>query len=98
MDKSLAQQLREEFDLAAPVATWVVITHLFVLACPLALICAVDAYASLLPAEMASATLVKLACAVYIGATAFEVTQNSADRWYRPRRRKAWPTVSSIPY
>jgi hypothetical protein len=56
--------------------------HFFVLASPLALIWSVDAYGSLLPNAIAHPTLVKLACAVYIGATAFEVAQNSADRWY----------------
>jgi hypothetical protein len=82
MDTSFAQQLREEFDLPVPTAVWVVITHFFVLACPLALIWAVDAYGDLLAQPLANATLIKLASAVYIGATAFEVAQNSADRWY----------------
>ena len=80
--KSFAQQLREEFDLPVPIAIWVVLTHFFVLACPLAVIWAIDVYAELLPVPLANATLVKIASAVYIGATAFEVAQNSADRWY----------------
>jgi len=79
---SFAQQLRDEFDLPTPIAIWVVITHIFVLLCPLLLIWAVDIYAGLLPQALANATLVQLASAVYIGATAFEVAQNSADRWY----------------
>lgn len=82
MNSSFAQQLREEFDIPTPIAVWVVLTHIFVLACPLALIWAVDKYASLLPQALDNATLVQLASAVYIGATAFEVAQNSADRWY----------------
>jgi hypothetical protein len=82
MDLSFERQLREEFDLPAPVAIWVVITHFFVLACPLVLIWAIDAYGSQLRLSLANATLVQLASAVYIGATAFEVAQNSADRWY----------------
>lgn len=82
MNTPFAQQLREEFDLPTPIAIWVVITHVFVLSCPLALIWAVDKYAGLLPQSLANATLVQLASAVYIGATAFEVAQNSADRWY----------------
>ena len=82
MNTSFAQQLREEFDLPTPIAIWVVVTHIFVLACPLVLIWAIDKYASLLPQALSNATLVQLASAVYIGATAFEVAQNSADRWY----------------
>jgi hypothetical protein len=82
MQKTLAEQLREEFDLAAPVATWVVLTHIFVLATPLALMWAVFEYSAQMPTPMASPALVLIAAAVYIGATAFEVAQNSADRWY----------------
>ena len=80
MEKTFAQQLREEFDLSAPLAAWVVFTHFFVLACPLVLIWAVYAYGRELP--ITSAVMVLVATAVYIGATAFEVAQNSADRWY----------------
>ena len=82
MNTSFAQQLREEFDLPTPIAVWVVVTHIFVLSCPLVLIWAIDKYSSLLPQSLSNATLVQLASAVYIGATAFEVAQNSADRWY----------------
>ena len=82
MATSFRQQLKEEFDLPAPIAVWIVITHIFVLACPLTLIWAIDVYGNLLPRPLAYPTLIKLASAVYIGATAFEVAQNSADRWY----------------
>jgi len=82
VNTSFSQQLREEFDLPTPIAIWVVVTHIFVLSCPLVLIWAIDKYAGLLPQPLANATLVQLASAVYIGATAFEVAQNSADRWY----------------
>ncbi len=80
MEKSFARQLREEFDLPTPIAVWVVITHIFVLACPLALIWAIYAYGWQLP--LANPVLVQFASAVYIAATAFETAQNSADRWY----------------
>jgi hypothetical protein len=82
MNELFKQQLREEFDLSVPMATWIVFTHIFVLACPLALIWAVATYSDLLPEPFANSILVQLASAVYIGATAFEVAQNSADRWY----------------
>ena len=82
MEKPFAQQLREEFDLTPPMAAWIVITHFFVLACPLVLMWAVNVYGGLLAQPFASPILVQLASAVYIGATAFEVAQNSADRWY----------------
>jgi hypothetical protein len=82
MSESFRQQLQQEFDIPAPVAAWVLLTHFFVLACPLALIWAVDVYASQLPTAIAHPTLIKIAAAIYIGATAFEVAQNSADRWY----------------
>jgi len=82
MNTNFRQQLREEFDLTPPMATWIVATHIFVLACPLALIWAVENFAASLPQAFAYPTLVSLASAVYIGATAFEVAQNSADRWY----------------
>jgi hypothetical protein len=82
MSEAFRDQLRQEFDLPAPIAIWVVLTHFFVLACPLAVIWAVDVYSSMLPNAIAHPTLIKLASAIYIGATAFEVAQNSADRWY----------------
>jgi len=82
MNLSFKQQLRQEFDLTAPMATWIVITHIFVLACPLALMWAVGAYGDSLSGLFAYPILVQLASAVYIGSTAFEVAQNSADRWY----------------
>lgn len=82
MNEVLAQQLRKEFDLTPSMATWIVLTHFFVLACPLAFIWAVNAYGNQLPTPLANPTLVLIASAVYIGATAFEVAQNSADRWY----------------
>lgn len=82
MTTDFKQQLREEFDLTPAMATWIVVTHIFVLACPLALIWAVADYGSLLPTPFAHPTLILIASAVYIGATAFEVAQNSADRWY----------------
>jgi len=82
MTTDFQQQLRQEFDLSPAMAVWVVITHVFVLACPLALIWAVVDYAPLLPRPFAHPLLIIVASAVYIGATAFEVAQNSADRWY----------------
>jgi hypothetical protein len=82
MDLSFEQQLRQEFDLTGRMAAWIVVTHFFVLGCPLILIWAVSGYGDLLPQSLANATLVQLASAIYIGATAFEVAQNSADRWY----------------
>jgi len=82
MNEVTGQQLREEFDLAAPMAAWIVITHIFVLACPLVLMWAVAAHGDSLSGLIAYPILVQLASAVYIGSTAFEVAQNSADRWY----------------
>jgi hypothetical protein len=82
MNPSFKQQLRQEFDLTAPMATWIVITHFFVLACPLALMWAVGTYGDSLSGLFAYPILVQLASAIYIGSTAFEVAQNSADRWY----------------
>jgi len=82
MNEVTRQQLREEFDLTAPMATWIVITHIFVLACPLVLMWAVAAHGDSLSGLFAYPILVQLASAVYIGSTAFEVAQNSADRWY----------------
>jgi len=82
MNSEFSQQLREEFDLTPSMATWIVLTHVFVLACPLALIWAVEKYGDLLPTPFVYPTLILIASAVYIGATSFEVAQNSADRWY----------------
>jgi hypothetical protein len=82
MNTEFRQQLRQEFDLTPSMATWVVVTHLFVLACPLALIWAVADYGSAIPTPFAHPILIMMASAIYIGATAFEVAQNSADRWY----------------
>lgn len=82
MNSSFRQALRSEFEIPMGVATWVLAAHLCVLATPLALIWAVDAYAAQLTAAIAHPTLIKVASAIYIGAIAFEVAQNSADRWY----------------
>jgi hypothetical protein len=82
MEKTLAQRLREEFDLTGPMAAWIVFTHIFVLGSPLALIWAVYRYGDLLPNPMPYPVMILVATAIYIGATAFEVAQNSADRWY----------------
>jgi len=76
------QQLRQEIDLPGPVALWVLLTHAFVLLSPLTLIWAVDAYGGQLVTPLAHPTLIQLASAIYIGAIAFELAQNSADRWY----------------
>jgi len=59
MNESFKQQLREEFDLSAPMAAWIVFTHIFVLACPLALMWAVAMYSDLLPEPFANSILVR---------------------------------------
>ena len=82
MAKTFAVQLREEFDLPAGLATWVAVTHVWVQATPLVMIWAIIACADALPTPFASVTLAVIASAVYMAATAFEVAQNSADRWY----------------
>ena len=82
MKPNFRQLLREEFDLTVPMATWIVVTHVFVLACPLALIWAVSGYPDAAMTMFASPMLMQVAAAVYIASTAFEVAQNSADRWY----------------
>lgn len=82
MSTAFRQQLLEEFDVPASLAVWLVLTHIWVLASPLALIWAVDAYSDQLTRPFANPTLIMLASAVYIGATAFEVAQNTVDRWY----------------
>jgi hypothetical protein len=82
MNEVTRQQLREEFDLSFPMASWIVFTHIFVLASPLVLMWAVHTYGESLSGVFAYPVLVQFASAIYIGATAFEVAQNSADRWY----------------
>lgn len=82
MEKTFTRQLREEFDVPGGIAVWLIVSHLWVLATPLALIWAIDAYADSLPTALANPMLVIMASAIYIGSTAFEVAQNSADRWY----------------
>ena len=82
MNEAIATQLRREFDLPAGVAVWIVSTHVFVLATPLVLLWATYEYADQLARPMASPAMVLVATAIYIAATAFEVAQNSADRWY----------------
>ena len=82
MSANFRQDLWQEFEIPAGVATWVLFAHFFVLASPLAVIWAVDAYAGQLSTAIAHPTLIKLASAIYIGAIAFEIAQNSADGWY----------------
>jgi len=80
MNTNTVLSFAREFDIPPGLAAAVLGTHIFVLFVPLAVIWAVDVYGAGLP--IAYPMLVKLASAVYIAATAFEVAQNSADRWY----------------
>ena len=82
MKANSVHQLRREFDLTSAMASWIVVTHVFVLACPLLMIWAVDKFSGQLSTPFVFPTLIHIASAVYICATAFEVAQNSADRWY----------------
>lgn len=82
MPPDFQRRLSQGFDLTPSMATWMLVTHFFVLACPLALIWVVTDYGSLLPTPLAHPLLVLIGSAVYLGATAFEVAQNAADRWY----------------
>ncbi len=74
--------LAAQIDLRPPVAAWVLGAHLFTLSTPVVLLAvAWDRHAAL-EATMARPGLVMIAAALLLAGSAFEIAQNTEDRWY----------------
>ncbi len=74
--------IRSEIEIRGPVAAWVLLAHAYALCVPLALIPVFWRHGSWLAAHTDFPWLLPVAAAVLIAGSAFEISQNTADRWY----------------
>ena len=77
-----SQGVRAQIDLPAPVAVWVLAAHAIALLTPLLLLWAVHANWGYVAARTAVPGLSYVAVALMMAGAAFEIGQNTADRWY----------------
>lgn len=75
-------RLRAQIDLPAGVATWVLSAHALTLAAPFVLLWAAHAHAEALADVLPYPFLLDVAAGLFLLGSAFEVAQNTADRWY----------------
>ena len=78
----ISQSVRAQIDLPAPVAVWVLAAHAIALLTPLLLLWAVHANWGYVAAQAAVPGLFYVAVALMVAGAAFEIGQNTADRWY----------------
>lgn len=75
-------RLRAEVDLPTPVAWWVLSAHAVALASPLALNWVAHRHAGGLGRWLDAPFLLHVAAALFFAGSAFEIAQNTVDRWY----------------
>ncbi len=75
-------RLRAEVDLPTPVAVWVLTAHALTLASPLVLNWVAHRHAVALGDWLAAPFLLHVAAAFFFVGSAFEIAQNTVDRWY----------------
>jgi hypothetical protein len=75
-------RISDDVDLPLPVAIWVLGAHLYALLLPLVLITAVSHHWAELDALLAYPQLLYAAAGVMMAGSAFEIAQNTIDRWY----------------
>lgn len=80
-DRALAR-IGAQIDLPRPVAAWVLTAHLLTLLSPLVLSWAVHRAGSDLDAHLATPFALHVAAGLFLIASAFEIAQNTVDRWY----------------
>lgn len=74
--------LRREIDLPTGVATWVLLAHALTLFSPLALVWVVHARPDEVGALVSAPFALHVAAALFFAGSAFEIAQNTMDRWY----------------
>ncbi len=74
--------LKAQIDLPAPVAVWVLGAHAIALLTPLLLLWAVYANWEFVFARTIAPAFFYVAVALMMASAAFEIAQNTADRWY----------------
>ena len=77
--------LRAQIGLPAPVAAWVLAAHAIALLTPLLLLWAVYANWDHVAEQASEPALFYVAVALMMSSAAFEIAQNTADRWYLER-------------
>lgn len=75
-------RITDDIDLPLPVAIWVLSAHLYALLVPLLLITAVTHHWDELTTLTAYPLLFYVAAGVMMAGSAFEIAQNTIDRWY----------------
>ena len=74
--------MRAQIELPAPVAVWVLAAHAIALLTPLLLLWAVHANWGYVASQAAEPGIFYVAVALMVAGAAFEIGQNTADRWY----------------
>ena len=74
--------LRAQIDLPAPVATWVLAAHAVSFLTPLLLLWAVHVNWDYVAGQARAPAFFYVAVALMMASAAFEIAQNTADRWY----------------
>ena len=74
--------LRAQIDLPAPVATWVLAAHAVSFLTPLVLLWAVHVNWEYVAGQAQAPAFLYVAVALMMASAAFEIAQNTADRWY----------------
>jgi hypothetical protein len=76
------QRIAAQIDLPAGVAAWVLTAHALALLSPIVLMWQVHRHAAALDGVLAHPFLLHVAAACFLLGSAFEIAQNTADRWY----------------
>jgi hypothetical protein len=82
MPEAARQRIGWEIDIPAGVATWVLTAHLITLASPVLVLWVLYRNHAPLEAVLARPFLVYAAMALFLTGSAFEIAQNTIDRWY----------------
>jgi hypothetical protein len=79
---SARSRLRDEIDLPTPVAIWVLAAHALTLFSPLVLVWVTHRNADALGAVLDAPFALHVGAALFFTGSAFEISQNTMDRWY----------------
>ncbi len=79
---TVRSRLRAQIDLPTPVAIWVLLAHAVALFSPLTLLWVGHDRGAALDDLLAAPFALHVAAALFLVASAFEIAQNTTDRWY----------------
>ncbi|MFT5223635.1 MAG: hypothetical protein ACI867_001957 [Glaciecola sp.] len=79
---SARSRLRAEIDLPTPVAVWILAAHALTLFSPLVLVWVTHRNADALGAVLDAPFALHVSAALFFTGSAFEIAQNTMDRWY----------------